>query len=147
MKILWLHINRLTGEHFFAQTDRPVYESTAECFVTGNALAGAICLNENQRALKTRLVDSLPCCFVRKMRCMCVQSQLRDLCKKMCCVCVRWELALPCGCVLAARPSRVQDAHSAEGALVHPAAVMASVRSTAQLATQGNALQESVEGS
>ena len=42
MKYLRLFLNRLTGTHFFAQIDRLVYESTAECFVPGNALAGAI---------------------------------------------------------------------------------------------------------
>ena len=34
--------NQLTGKHFFAQIDRSVYESAAECCVAGNALAGAI---------------------------------------------------------------------------------------------------------
>ena len=42
MKDLLLYANRLTGTHFFAQIDRLVYESTAECFVAGNALAGTI---------------------------------------------------------------------------------------------------------
>ena len=42
MTRLRLNENRLTGEHFFAQIYRWVYESTAECFVPGNALAGAI---------------------------------------------------------------------------------------------------------
>jgi LRR receptor-like serine/threonine-protein kinase FLS2 len=39
---LVLGVNQLTGKHSFAQIDRLVYESTAECFVPGNALAGAI---------------------------------------------------------------------------------------------------------
>jgi hypothetical protein len=42
MTQLWLYSNQLTGEHFFAQIDRSVYESTADSFVSKNALAGAI---------------------------------------------------------------------------------------------------------
>ena len=42
MKNLILHSNGLTGTHFRAQIARRVYEFTAECFVPGNALAGAI---------------------------------------------------------------------------------------------------------
>ncbi len=42
MQMLSLFSNGLTGTHFVAQIDRFVYESTAECFVAGNALAGAI---------------------------------------------------------------------------------------------------------
>ena len=42
MTHLWLYENQLTGEHFLAQTDRSVYESTADGFVSENALAGAI---------------------------------------------------------------------------------------------------------
>ena len=42
MTHLRLYENQLTGEHFLAQIDRSVYESTAECFVPENALAGAV---------------------------------------------------------------------------------------------------------
>ena len=42
MQELYLHYNRLTGEHFFAQIGRLVYESTIDGFVTENALAGTI---------------------------------------------------------------------------------------------------------
>jgi hypothetical protein len=42
MKDLQLQWNGLTGKHVCAQIARRVYESTAECFVPGNALAGAI---------------------------------------------------------------------------------------------------------
>ena len=42
MRKLYLHANRLTGEHFFAQIGRLVYESTIDRFLTETALAGAI---------------------------------------------------------------------------------------------------------
>ncbi len=38
------------------------------------------------------------------------------------------------------RPSRVQDAHDADGALLRAGPVIASVRSLAECAAQGNAL-------
>jgi hypothetical protein len=54
MTTLRLDRNLLTGEHFFAQIDRSVNESTAECFVPGNALAGAVPTEIGQLAqLKT----------------------------------------------------------------------------------------------
>ena len=63
--------------------------------------------------------------------------------RKKCVVfaCVRTHLAS----TLPDRPSCVQDAHEADGALLHAGPVIASVCSVAECATQENALQESVE--
>ena len=66
------------------------------------------------------------------------ETSIPALCEKMRVVCVRASL-------LPDRPSRVQDAHEADGALLRAACVIAIVRSTAECAAQGNALQESAE--
>ena len=42
MHALNLYGNKLAGKHFFAHMAQLVYESTAECFVPENVLAGAI---------------------------------------------------------------------------------------------------------
>ncbi len=42
MTTLWLNSNQLTGDQFFAQVDRSVYESKTDIFLPENALAGAI---------------------------------------------------------------------------------------------------------
>ena len=55
MTFLSLDTNKLTGEHFLAQTDRSVYESTADGFVSENALAGAIPTEIGQLAQLVRL--------------------------------------------------------------------------------------------
>ena len=64
-----------------------------------------------------------------------VGMRVCQLCAKKCvlCACVGTHLAS----LLPDRPSRVQDAHEADGALLPAVPVIASVRSMAECATQG----------
>ena len=55
MENLALNLNGLTGNHFYAQIARRVYESTADGFASENALAGAIPTEIGQLAQLVRL--------------------------------------------------------------------------------------------
>ena len=73
--------------------------------------------------------------FVLKLRDGYTSILQYQLCAKkiVVCACVETHLSS----LLPDRPSRVQDAHEADGALLQAASVIAIVRSTAECATQG----------